>query len=224
MIVQSGLIEPSTNLEYVYIDDYNDYRLYQLRYLYNSTFVHILTINRYLEIYLQISFETPDRSYSNILQLCGTNILAFFARNTTPSIANIHGLLLARLEAYDNSKYICYLSVLPEHRQKGLGTKLLNEMIVEAIREKNSQVALHVNTENSNALSLYVKCGMRCFGVIPNYYYGDRTYATQNAFLMVLQLKNVRDFSAVCQNSTAVVISQEEEYLSKQKCPDYITR
>ena len=223
-VEKSRFIELSTNLEYVYIDDYNDYRLYQLIYQYNSTFVHITTINRYLEKYLQISFEAPNRSYSNILQLCGTDILVFFARNLTPSIENIHALLLARLEAYDNSKYICYLSVLKEHRQKGLGTKLLNELIIEAIREKHFQVALHVNTENSNALSLYVKCGMRCFGVIPNFYYGDRTYASQNAFLMILQLKNVRDSSAVCQNTTAVEISQNEEFISKQNCPDYITK
>lgn len=180
----------------------------------------LFTVNDLLERYLQLSFETPNRTYSNMLQLCGMNIFAFFARHTNPSMENIHALLLARSEAYDNSKYICFLSVLKEHRQKGLGTKLLNQFIIESIQTKTSHVALHVNTENSNALSLYLKCGMRCFGLIRNFYFGDETYATQNAFAMILQLKNVRDQSLVCQNASAVEITREEEILSKQKCAD----
>lgn len=215
---QSHFIEPSTNIEFIYLNDYNDYRLYKLIYLYNSTVYQLMTVNKLLEKYLQISFETPNRSYSNMLQLCGMNIFAFFARHTSPSMENLHGLLLARIEAYDNSKYICFLSVLEEHRQKGLGTKLLNQFIIDAIEEKRSHISLHVNTENNNALSLYLRCGMRCFGWIRNFYLNDETYATQNAFVMILQLKNVRDRSLVCQNTSAVEIPEEEEILSKEKC------
>jgi ribosomal protein S18 acetylase RimI-like enzyme len=201
------------------MDNYNDYLLYKLIYKYGSTQSQTLTANKFLEKYLQESFETPERSYPNVLQFCGTTILAYFARNTSISMKNINGLLLARLEVYDNSKYICYLSVLKEHRQKGLGTKLLNEFINEAIRANSSRISLHVNTENTNAMSLYSKCGMRCISFIPDYYFGDRTYATQNAFTMSLQLRNVKNSTAACQFATAVEIPPEEDAYYKQACP-----
>ena len=143
----------------------------------------------------------------------------FFFHNTTVSAKNINALLLARLEAYDNSKYVCFLSVLAAHRQKGLGTKLLNEFVNEAIQAKNSRVSLHVNTENTSALSLYLKCGMRCIEFISGYYFGDRTYATQNAYTMSLQLKNIKNSTTVCQSSSAVEISQQEDALYKLRCP-----
>ncbi len=203
--------------------DYNDYLLYKLIYKYNSTQTQISTVNKLIEKYLQESFETPQKSYPDVIQYCGTKILAFFARNTTLSMENIHALLLARLIAYDNSEYICFLSVLKEHRQRGLGTKLLNEFINDAIRANNSQVSLHVNTENTNALSLYVKCGMRCIEFIPGFYFGDQLYATQNAFTMILQIKNVRNSTTVCQSTTAVEISQQEDVFYRQRCPQAFT-
>jgi ribosomal protein S18 acetylase RimI-like enzyme len=205
------------------VTDYNDYLLYKLIYKYNSTQTQISTVNKLIEKYLQESFETPQKSYPDVIQYCGTKILAFFARNTTLSMENIHALLLARLIAYDNSEYICFLSVLKEHRQRGLGTKLLNEFINDAIRANNSQVSLHVNTENTNALSLYVKCGMRCIEFIPGFYFGDQLYATQNAFTMILQIKNVRNSTTVCQSTTAVEISQQEDVFYRQRCPQAFT-
>jgi len=205
------------------VTDYNDYLLYKLIYKYNSTQTQISTVNKLIEKYLQESFETPQKSYPDVIQYCGTTMLAFFARNTTLSMENIHALLLARLIAYDNSEYICFLSVLKEHRQRGLGTKLLNEFINDAIRANNSQVSLHVNTENTNALSLYVKCGMRCIEFIPGFYFGDQLYATQNAFTMILQIKNVRNSTTVCQSTTAVEISQQEDVFYRQRCPQAFT-
>ncbi len=222
-ITQSQFTEPSTNIEYIYVTDHNDYLLYKLRYKYNSTQTQIYTANKLVEKYLQESFETPGRSYADVIQYCGTTMLAFFARNTNVSMENIDALLLGRLVAYDNSEYICFLSTLKEHRQKGLGTKLLNEFINEAIRTNKSRVSLHVNTENTNAISLYVKCGMRCMEFIPGYYFGDQTYATQNAFTMNLQIKNVRNSTTVCQSTDAVEISQQEDALYRQRCPQAFT-
>ncbi len=220
-ITQYQFTEPSTNTEYIYMSDYNDYLLYKLIHKYGTTQTY--TANQLLEKYLQESFETPERSYTNVIQFCGASMLAFFARNTTISMKNINALLLGRLEVYDSSKYICFLSTLKEHRQKGLGTKLLNEFINEAIRANNSRVSLHVNTENTNALSLYLKCGMRCTEFIPGYYFGDRTYATQNAFTMNLQLKNVKNSTTVCQSTTAVEIPEQEDTFYRQRCPQAFT-
>ncbi|CAF0718823.1 unnamed protein product [Adineta steineri] len=216
---QSQYIEPSTNIQYVYMSDYENYRLYKLIPRSSSTVTQTAIANKWLDQYLKLSFETPDRSYPYVVQYCGSNMLAFFLRNTTVSIQNINALLMSRLEAYDNSQYVCYLSVLKEHRQHGLGTKLLNVFINEAIRTNNARVSLHVNTENKSALSLYLKCGMRCTDYISGYYFGDRTYPTQNAFTMTLQLKNVQNSTAVCQSTTAVNIPQQEDAVYKQRCP-----
>jgi ribosomal protein S18 acetylase RimI-like enzyme len=222
-IKQSQFTEPSTNIQYVYVTDHDDYRLYKLIPTYDLTQAQIFTTNKLLEKYLQESFETPERSYPNVLQYCGTTMMAFFVQNSTLSLSNINALVLGRLEAYDNSKYICYLSTLKEHRQKGLGTKLLNEFINEAIRANHSRVSLHVNTENTGAMSLYLKCGMRCIQFIPGYYFGDRTYATQNAFIMTLQLKNVKNSTTVCQSTTAIEIPQQEDAFYRQTCPQAFT-
>ena len=217
--VPSRLTDPSTNVQYAPLGDYGDYSLYKLHVPSNSTFTQISRVNTLLEKYLQESFDTPSRSYPNIIDFCGTTILASFLRNNTRrSLENITGLLLARLEAYDNSQYICYISVSSQHRQKGLGTKLMQEMINQAIRTRNSRVTLHVNTANQSALSLYLRCGMRCVTSIPGFYFGDQTYATQNAFFMLVQLANVKNSTQVCQAAGAVEIPPQEEATYQQRC------
>ncbi|UJR38326.1 hypothetical protein I4U23_030996 [Adineta vaga] len=215
--------ELSTNLQYNYVNDQGDYRLYKLIPKPTINQAQIKIVNKWLEQYLQQSFERPEGDYSNVLQFCGTTILAFFLRNSTLSIKNINALLLAHLQAYDNSQYVCFLSTLKEHRQKGLGTKLLNVFINDAIRANHSRISLHVNTENTNAFSLYSKCGMRCIQYIPKYYFGDRTFPTQNAFLMSLQLKNIRNSTTICQSTAAINIPNAEETFYKQRCPQAFT-
>lgn len=220
---QQRFTEPSTNTEYNYVSDYNGYRLYKLIRSYNSTRTQILTADKLINIFLQESFETPGYSYSNVIPTCGTTILAFFAQNTTVAMENIHALLLAGVEAFDNSRYICFISVLKQHREKGLGTKLMNELIKEAVKANNSRVSLHVNTDNTNALSLYLKCGMRCSNFISNFYYGNPLYASSNAFEMTLQTENIRNSTTVCQSTTAVTIPQQQEALYRQRCPQAST-
>ncbi len=218
LLQQLPFTETSTNTRFVYQTNYGKYYLYKLSQAPYSTQAQISTANRLIEQYLQESFETPARPYSNVIQWCGTTMLAFFPNNASLSLSNISALLLARSEAYDNSNYICFLSTLKQHRQNGLGTMLLNALIKKAIEDKNSKVTLHVNTENISALSLYLKCGMRCTDFIRGYYFGDRTYASQDAFAMALQLANVKNSSAVCQSEAAVQISPQEETFYKQRC------
>jgi ribosomal protein S18 acetylase RimI-like enzyme len=217
--VPSRFVDSSTNIEYVHLGNYNDYSLYKLNVRSNATGTQISQMNTLLEKFLQESFETPCRSYADMLEYCGSTILASFLRNNTrPSLANITGLLMARLEAYVNAQYICYLSVSTRHRQKGLGTKLMQESINGAIRAKNSQVILHVNTANQNAVTLYQKCGMRCAIYLKGFYFGDQTYSTQDAFGMVLKLANVKNSAQICQSVSAVEVPSEEEDLSRQQC------
>lgn len=177
-------------------------------------------VNDLIEKYLQESFETPDRSYAYVILYCGTATLASFHRDSSLALENISALLLTRADAYDNSYYICYLSVLRQHRQKGLGAKLMQVLINEAIKKKASSVTLHVNTENRGAVSLYSNCGMRCAAFLPNFYLGDNLYSTQDGFAMVLQTQNVKNSTTVCQSTTAVQIPEQEELLYRTRCPE----
>ena len=216
---QSNFIDQLTNIEFEYVTKYDDYYIYKLTLQANFTEQQLNRANELIEKFLQESFETPDRSYAFAILYCGTTTFASFHRDATLTLEHISGLLLARVEAYDNSYYICFLSVLQQHRQRGVGTKLLQVMINEAMERKSSRVTLHVNSENRGAISLYERCGMRCVDFLPNFYIGDDLFATQDAFAMVLQTNNVKNATAVCQSTTAVQISPEEESVYRLRCP-----
>ena len=216
---QSSVTEPSTNVEFIYLTDFGNYQLYKLNSKQDSNQAQALAANKFMEKFLQESYETTSRSYPDVIHFCGGTMLAFLPRNATLSLKNMVGLLLARLEAYDNSQYVCFLSVLKQHREQGLGTRLLSEMINDAVRARNTRLSLHVNTENQNALSVYLKCGMRCAEYFPNFYLADQANPTQHAFGMTLQIRNVKNPTAVCQSTDAVQVSEQEDTLYKQRCP-----
>ena len=216
---QPSITEPSTNVEFIYLTDFGNYQLYKLNSKQDSNQVQALAANQVVEKFLQESNETPTRPYPDVIDFCGSTMLAFLPRNATLSLRNMVGLLLSRLEAYDNSQYVCFLSVLKQHREQGLGTRLLSEMINGAVRVKNTRLSLHVNTENQNALSVYLKCGMRCAEYFPNFYLADQTHPTQHAFGMTLEMRNVKNPTAICQSTDAVQVSEQDDTLYKQRCP-----
>ena len=77
---------------------------------------YIQLIDCWKYIYKNHVETTPERSYPYVAQLCGTTILAFFARNTTLIINNINAILMARFETDQISNYVCFLSVSKENR------------------------------------------------------------------------------------------------------------
>jgi len=215
---QLRFTERSTNIEYIFQNTHNNYSLYELRLKNGTNSNQLQRINALIEKYLQKSFETPDNSYPHVFEICSSTVFGFFSRNTSVSLENINALLLSHLEVYDNSDYICFLSVLEQHRQQSLATQLLNKFINRAISSGRSQITLHVNTKNTNALSLYFKCGLRCIQFIENFYFGDRIYPTQDAFALALKLTSVKNSTAVCQSSAAISTSFQDELLHKQIC------
>jgi len=151
---------------------------------------YIQLIDCWKYIYKNHVETTPERSYPYVAQLCGTTILAFFAWNTTPTINNINAILTARLEIDRISNYVCFLSVSKEYRSTERSWNKMTPWIYQnqLMPSNNSRVTLHVNTENTSALSLYLTCGMRCIDFLPYYYFHDRLYATSDVFFMALQL------------------------------------
>ena len=82
---------------------------------------------------------------------------------------------------------ICNIAVLPEHRRKGIATKLL-QMVANFAKEKGCERAeLEVNVANLPAVELYRKCGYGEAGIRKNFYRKSR-YPSRDAYTMVLTL------------------------------------
>lgn len=62
-------------------------------------------------------------------------------------------------------------------RGKGLGEKLLNEVIKEATLRKCKSIYLEVNVNNANAIALYKKCGFIVDHIRKAYYKDTDAYA-----------------------------------------------
>ncbi|CAF1573957.1 unnamed protein product, partial [Didymodactylos carnosus] len=214
-VIDSKIIDPTTNLDYVYLGLNQDgYRLYKLTLQSNYSAVQYSRANRLIEDYLQRSFNTPSRPYTNIILFC-SNMFVFLPPQSS-SLQNISALIMANTASRTN--YICYVSTLSEHRRHGLGTQLLNEMIKES-RRTVDEVSLHVNTVNTDAIPLYLKCGFRCDQYLQNYYFGDNTYPTKDAYYMTLKTLNIKNVTEVCKQENAVQIPTQEEANYKQRCP-----
>lgn len=62
------------------------------------------------------------------------------------------------------------LAVAPQYRRSGVGTGLVNELIVRLKERQVHSLTLEVRASNTGAISLYEKIGFRQVGRRPNYY------------------------------------------------------
>ena len=65
------------------------------------------------------------------------------------------------------------IAIDPQHQKKGLGTKMLNQLI-NSCRAVAKCIYLEVRASNQPAISLYKKSGFKQTGVRKNYYPLDR--------------------------------------------------
>ena len=56
------------------------------------------------------------------------------------------------------------LAVSPEYRQRGIGEKLVSELIAKLKEDEVTCLTLEVRASNENAISLYEKCGFKTEG------------------------------------------------------------
>lgn len=66
--------------------------------------------------------------------------------------------------------HITNVAVLPEYRNKGIGSKLIEKMVEICKCSEISQMTLEVRVTNSPAINLYRKFGFIPVGSRPNYY------------------------------------------------------
>lgn len=78
---------------------------------------------------------------------------------------------------------ITNVAVLPEYWHRGIGSKLISEMLVIAREEGLKSFTLEVRESNGNAVKLYKKLGFMKEGIRKNYY----EKPTENALIMWLR-------------------------------------
>ena len=66
--------------------------------------------------------------------------------------------------------YITNVAVLPEFRRKGIGKAIVEHLVSEMKAEGADFVTLEVRKSNSNAISLYEKCGFQKVGERKDFY------------------------------------------------------
>ncbi|XP_043693985.1 N-alpha-acetyltransferase 50 [Telopea speciosissima] len=83
------------------------------------------------------------------------------------------GAIACRLEKKEFGAvcvYIMTLGVLAPYRGLGIGTKLLNNVTDLCSKQNISEIYLHVQTNNEDAINFYKKFGFEITDTIKNYY------------------------------------------------------
>lgn len=81
--------------------------------------------------------------------------------------------------------YITNVAVFPEFRRNGVGNRLV-EFFVNQMKSENAEfITLEVRESNSNAISLYEKCGFQKVGQRKDFYEKPK----ENAILMTYLVK-----------------------------------
>lgn len=78
----------------------------------------------------------------------------------------------AGLCAYPDEAFVQTMAVAPTHRGRGLGARLLEDLLAEAERRGLRSVLLEVRADNPAAQRLYERHGFRRTGVRRGYYPG----------------------------------------------------
>ncbi|KAL8216865.1 hypothetical protein R6Q59_011361 [Mikania micrantha] len=108
-----------------------------------------------------------DKYYADVLASGEFTKLAYYSDICVGSIA-------CRLEKKEGGAvrvYIMTLGVLAPYRGLGIGTKLLDHVLDLSSKQTNiSEIYLHVQTNNEDAISFYKKFGFEITETIQNYY------------------------------------------------------
>ncbi|THU46235.1 hypothetical protein C4D60_Mb09t02810 [Musa balbisiana] len=107
-----------------------------------------------------------DKYYADALASGDFTKLAYFSDICVGSIA-------CRREKKEGGAicvYIMTLGVLAPYRGLGIGTKLLSHVLDLSCKQNISEVYLHVQTNNDDAIAFYKKFGFEVIDTIQNYY------------------------------------------------------
>jgi ribosomal-protein-alanine N-acetyltransferase len=78
--------------------------------------------------------------------------------------------------------HVLNVAVAPEHRRRGVGRVLMDEVLARGRHRLCTLATLEVRRSNEAAIGLYKSLGFRSVGVRPNYYVDEK----EDAIVMVL--------------------------------------
>ena len=78
--------------------------------------------------------------------------------------------------------HVLNVAVAPEHRRRGVGRLLMDEVLARGRHRLCTLATLEVRRSNEAAIGLYKSLGFRSVGVRPNYYVDEK----EDAIVMVL--------------------------------------
>ncbi|CAF3317868.1 unnamed protein product [Rotaria socialis] len=223
-----ALYDRATNIKFIRIgSDYkNTYRFYELNLTSNNHATHDNYAQWvFFDQTLRDLFEMPNARFWQSIVNCLQNYgiaYAYVPLNATSVTANISALtVLTRQKSSFDDLYICYMVTRKEHRRRGLGTLILQQIVQRALDQQRTgikHVTLHVNTLNTVALELYERCGWRCYQYLPTYLDPDPHHATNHAYALILHLEKVKNVTGLCRDTNAVDINPQDDRKSIENC------
>ena len=103
-----------------------------------------------------------QNQWVNELEKDYVNAIAIYLNNSMAGVCVF-------LKIYDELE-IRYLSVHPSYKRRGLGKKLINNIIKECKNERISRIILEVSSKNMQALSFYEYFGFETISIRKKYY------------------------------------------------------
>ena len=117
------------------------------------------------------SFYCPWSKETFTGEIMSNSFASYWVMRKDKDIIGYGGMWLILDEAH-----ITTLALLPEFRQRGLGSMLI-EFLIEASRERGvARLTLEVRTSNQPAVTLYKKHGFVITGMRPQYYKDEDAY------------------------------------------------
>jgi len=94
-----------------------------------------------------------------------------------------YGLSMTKRFGLAKKGHIISVAVLKEHRNKGVGTKLIREALEQVKSENGKECYLEVRITNEGAIELYKRIGFKVVSTLHGYYKDG-----ESAFTMALSL------------------------------------
>jgi ribosomal-protein-alanine N-acetyltransferase len=82
--------------------------------------------------------------------------------------------------------HVMNVCVNPKHQRKGLGTKMMNQLVDVALEERTKMIMLEVRPSNENAIALYHGMGFSEIGRRKDYYPGED--GREDALMLAMDL------------------------------------
>jgi [ribosomal protein S18]-alanine N-acetyltransferase len=123
---------------------------------------------RHLKGVMAIERQVYPRPWSPNLFLSEMSEL----RNRTYLVARINKEVVGYggIMCYGDEAHVTTIAVDPEHHRRKIGTRLMYELIEEAVRMGARAISLEVRVSNWGAQRLYSRFGFRPVGIRKNYY------------------------------------------------------